>query len=132
MNTIIREYTQFDERELRSLYASVGWTNYTDHPQWFRPAFSNSLRILAAWDGETLVGLCRAVGDGITIVYIQDLLVHPEYQRHGLGRQLLGRMLEEYKHVYQKCLLTDESTVSFYEKMGLQMVSEAGCRALFG
>ncbi len=132
MNIIIKDQNQFDLSALLALYASVGWTSYTEHPQWLLPAFSRSLRIFSAWDGETLVGLCRAVGDGITIVYIQDLLVRPEYQRRGLGCQLLGRMLEEYKHVYQKCLLTDERTVSFYEKMGLQLVSEAGCRALFG
>ncbi len=132
MNIIIKDQNQFDRGTLLSLYDSVGWTVYTAQPDRLLPAFSRSLRILSAWDGDTLVGLCRAVGDGITIVYIQDLLVRPEYQRHGLGRQLLGQMLEEYKHVYQKCLLTDESTVSFYEKMGLQLVSEAGCRALFG
>ena len=39
----IRPYTQYDETEILSLYKSVGWTNYTEHPDWLRQAFENSL-----------------------------------------------------------------------------------------
>ena len=38
---------------------------------------------MAAYDEDRLVGLIRVVGDGLTIVFIQDLLVYPQYQRQG-------------------------------------------------
>ena len=48
--------------------------------------------------------------------YLQDILVRPEHQRTGVGRQLLAVCLERYSHVRQKVLLTDdEAQERFYE-----------------
>ena len=57
----IRPYTQYDETEILSLYKSVGWTNYTEHPDWLRQAFENSLYIAGAYQDDRLVGIIRAV-----------------------------------------------------------------------
>ena len=46
----IREYRQYDEREILPLYASVGWTAYTDQPETLRRGFENSLLTLAAYE----------------------------------------------------------------------------------
>ena len=51
------------------------------------------------------------VGDGYTILYIQDLLVHPDFARQGIGSRLLLRILGKYESVYQKILLTDDQAV---------------------
>lgn len=83
---------QLDFAAVLDLYASVSWSNYTNHPRRLEQAFHQSLFVMAAYDDdEELVGLIRAVGDGLTIVFIQDLLVCPHYQRQGIGRSLLGR-----------------------------------------
>jgi GNAT superfamily N-acetyltransferase len=60
------------------------------------------------------------VGDGLTIVYLQDLLVRPEAQRGGIGRDLLTHLLEPYADVRQKVLLTDTEPTqrAFYEALG--------------
>ena len=65
----IREYRQYDEREILLLYASVGWTAYTDQPETLRRGFENSLLTLAAYEENRLIGILRAVGDGPTITY---------------------------------------------------------------
>ena len=67
----IREYRQYDEREILPLYASVGWTAYTDQPETLRRGFENSLLTLAAYEENRLIGVLRAVGDGQTIVFVQ-------------------------------------------------------------
>lgn len=71
---------------------------------------------------DQLVGLIRVVGDGVSIIYIQDLLVNPKYQRQGIGSELLKRVCREYKSVRQKVLLTEEApnTRNFYEKSGFK------------
>ena len=69
----IREYTQYDEADVLRLYAAVGWTAYTDNPEALRKGFANSLLTLAAYQDGELIGICRAVGDGETIVFVQDL-----------------------------------------------------------
>jgi len=73
-----------DLQSLVELYNSAGWYIYTRDLDKLRCAFEHSLKVVTAWDGERLVGLLRAVGDGCTIVYIQDILVSPGYQRQGL------------------------------------------------
>ena len=125
----IREYTTYNENEILELYASVGWTAYTEHPDVLRKGFENSMLTLAAYEGEQLVGIIRTVGDGHTIVFVQDILVFPEHQRKGVGSALLQAILDRYSHVRQIELATDntEKTVAFYHSMGFKEMSQIGC-----
>lgn len=125
----IREYKIYNEAEILRLYASVGWTAYTEHPDVLQKGFANSMLTLAAYDGERLVGIIRTIGDGNTIVFVQDILVLPEYQRKGIGTALLQAILDRYSHVRQIELATDntEKTIAFYISMGFQEMSEFGC-----
>lgn len=113
------------------LYHAVGWTNYTENPDMLEQALQQSLYVLVAYDGQDVVGLLRAVGDGVSILFIQDILVRPSYQRQGIGRQLMNDVLERYKNVYQLHLLTDQSekTAAFYRALGFQPVEAIGCTA---
>ena len=93
-------------------------------------AYKNSLHILAALNEEgKLLGVLRAVGDGASILFIQDILVDPAYQHPGIGTALLQKTLEKYKHVYQIQLATDDSTktVSFYESNGFTSLTSLNC-----
>lgn len=125
----IREITTYNETEVLQLYASVGWTAYTDQPEVLRKGFGNSLLILAAYENDRLLGLVRVVGDGYTIVFVQDILVFPEYQHKGIGTALLRAVLERYSHVRQIELATDNTpkTIAFYQSMGFREMSEIGC-----
>lgn len=125
----IRDYTSINPDEILGLYAAVGWTNYVARPEMLDQAYRNSLCVLAAYDGSRLVGIIRAVGDGCSIVFIQDLIVLPEYQRRGIGTKLLREMTERYKTAYQIELLTDstEKSKSFYRSAGFRPTEEIGC-----
>lgn len=59
----LREYTNFNQKEILSLYTSVGWENYTRSPQMLERAYENSFLKIAAFDGEQLIGMVRVVGD---------------------------------------------------------------------
>ena len=126
---IICEYKQYAEQEILHLYASVGWTAYTDHPDVLRKGFDNSMLTLAAYEDEQLLGIIRTVGDGHTIVFVQDILVFPENQRKGVGSALLQAILDRYSHVRQIELATDNTpkTIAFYKSMGFREMSEIGC-----
>ncbi|MGN0741910.1 MAG: GNAT family N-acetyltransferase [Candidatus Fimadaptatus sp.] len=127
----IKEYTSYRAQEVLRLYEAVGWSAYTREPDRLELAYASSLRVLAAYDGEMLVGLLRAVGDGCTVVYVQDLLVHPGWQRRGIGGALLERIMAEYPDVRQLLLLADDTPGlrAFYRAHGLRAVGEAGCLA---
>ncbi len=126
----IREYRNYKEEEILGLYTAVGWTAYTEDPAALRRGYENSLLVLGAYEDGNLAGIIRAVGDGATVVFIQDILVFPEYQRKGVGSALLRAVLDKYAGVRQIELVTDntEKTVAFYQSMGFHDLSELGCR----
>ena len=126
---IIKPYSLYKEAEILPLYESVGWVFYCKHPEVLEKAFANSLCVLAAYEDDRLVGLIRCVGDGYTILFIQDLLIYPAYQRRGIGTALMNALLEKYPHVYQIELATDntEKTIAFYKSFGFHNLTDLGC-----
>ncbi len=125
----IREYTEYREEEILRLYSAVGWTAYTDNPRALEQGFRHSLLVLAAYEGDALIGLIRVVGDGFTIVFIQDLLVDPAHQRQGIATALVRAVLARYPEVRQVELVTDNTprTIAFYRSLGFTEFSEIGC-----
>lgn len=128
----LREYREYREDEILSLYNAVGWSNYTSNPAMLKAAFSSSLYTLAAYQNDRLLGLIRVVGDGHSSVLIQDLLVHPEYQRRGIGSALLRDVMMRFRAVYQIQLMTDdtEKTLAFYRANGFVVSDSVGVKAM--
>ncbi len=125
----IKPYSHYKEAEILPLYRAVGWSNYYERPEMLRNAFENSLCVLGAYENERLIGVIRVVGDGYSILFIQDILVYPEYQRRGIGTGLIKALLEKYSNVYQIQLATDdtERTIAFYRSLGFRPMGEIGC-----
>ena len=128
----IKEYTKFKADEILQLYTQVGWTAYTEDMPALARGYKNSLLILAAYENGELLGIVRVVGDGTTIVLVQDILVYPARQRQGIGTALLKAVLERYKNVRQVQLVTDNTpkTVAFYKSLGFLDFAEVGCCGL--
>ena len=130
---IIQNLRSGRENEILRLYEAVGWTAYLSQPERIKPAFDHSLCVLELCDEQDrLMGFVRAVGDGETILYIQDLIVDPSIQNQGCGTLLLKTMSDRYPQVRQKILLSDDvaETLSFYRRLGWQPVMELHCQAL--
>ena len=127
----IRKYEYFHLEDIINLYQSVGWTNYLERIGILEEAYANSLCVLGAYDDDRLIGIIRAVGDGQTIVFVQDIIVLPEHQRKGIGTKLLKAVIDKYKYVYQMELLTDntEKTKAFYRSVGFTASDDIGCVA---
>ena len=125
----IKEYKEYQEDEIQTLYAAVGWTAYTEDLPALERGFQNSLLVLAAYEDGELIGLIRVVGDGATVVFVQDLLVAPQKQRQGVGTALLKAVLERYSNVRQLLLTTDSTpkTIAFYKSLGFSDLSTLGC-----
>jgi GNAT superfamily N-acetyltransferase len=117
---ILKRYKDLARAHLVALYDRVGWGAYTADPEALVRAVAQSTYAVTAWEGGRLIGLARGLSDDVSIFYLQDILVRPEYQGQGVGRALLGDCLERFEHVRQKVLLTDdeESQRRFYESLG--------------
>ena len=123
---IISDSRNYNFSEIRDIYNNAGWTAYTNQPSVLEKALENTPYILTARHNGIMAGLLRAVGDGLTIMYIQDIIVHETYRRKGIATQLMNTLLKQYSHVRQIILLTDDKqeTSAFYESIGLRRTSE--------
>ena len=110
-----------DHEQIVSLYASVGWTNYSgDRDHLIASIEGSQYVVYAVDDGGSLYGLARAITDSASVLFLQDILVDPVHQRAGIGRALFERVLERFRHVRRKVLLTGEepAQIAFYESLG--------------
>ena len=88
MNITYSSTHEFSENDLRRLFLSVNWES-GNHPDKLQIAMRNYASVFSAWAGDKLVGLVCVMDDGIMTAYIQYVLVDPEYQGQGIGRDLL-------------------------------------------
>ena len=125
----ITKETSVSLDDVLHLYQAVGWTNYTNQPQMLAQALTHSLAIYLARDGEKIVGLVRLIGDDFSLVFVQDLIVLPSYQRQGIGSALMKQALADYKDVYQVQLATEqtEKNLGFYLSLGFETLSTYDC-----
>lgn len=129
MKTIkYKENNPIDIDVLTALYKSVGWTAYSDDSEIMEGILPGAHFYISAWSGEKLIGLIRTVGDGAYILYIQDILVYPGYQRSGIGSMLMKQTLKKAEKMKQIILTTDntEKTKSFYRSLGFHTIEETG------
>ena len=111
-----------DDRELPrdqvlALFRACGWRQ-AGRPDELLAGLAGSHALVTAWCGERLVALGNAISDGALVVYYPYLVVHPDCQRRGIGREVMGRLAAGYAGFDQQVLVTDEETVGFYTKCG--------------
>ena len=111
-----------------ALYKSVDWSS-AEKPDLLLKALRNSHTVVTARDGERLVGLGNAISDGYLVVYYPHLVVHPEYQRKGIGTEIVKLMQSKYRGFHQQSVIADGKAVKFYKKCGF--VEAGSCQSLW-
>lgn len=105
----------------------VGWP-LPPSPEQLVAVLDGSYRRVVALDGQRVVGFINAISDGVLTAFIPWLEVLPDYQGHGLGRELVRRLLEELGGMYSIDLCCDPELIPYYEKQGFLSLSGAGLR----
>lgn len=86
----------------------------------FEAMLKNASLTVTAWDGEKLVGISRSLTDFAYVAYLADLAVDKEYQRSGIGKQLVE---ETKKRLGSECmivLLAAPKANDYYEHIGFE------------
>ena len=112
-----------DLQQLAHLFDSVGWQHRTRDPERLAQMVLGSMYGVSAHDAEKLVGYARAISDGAFNAYVSTVAVLPEYQRRGIGRELIRRLLDGRDHV-QFVLHADPRAHLFYLHCGFQPASD--------
>ena len=128
-----RELTEANMADVKRLYEACGWSAYLHDEARLLRAWDRSLYALGAFDGETLVGFVRCLGDGAHTVLVQDLIVSESYRRKGVGKELMQTVFENFIDVRQLFVVTDTDSpaVAFYRDCGMSPLSDGNMTALF-
>ncbi len=95
--------------DLVTLYEAVGWLIYASDPDTLARAVDRSTYVTTARNAEgELIGLARCLSDDVSIMYLQEVVVHPDRRRSHIGTVLVGACLHRFDHVRRKVLLTDD------------------------
>jgi ribosomal protein S18 acetylase RimI-like enzyme len=73
--------------------------------------------VVTAWDGDTLVGVSRSLSDFCFCTYLSDLAVRLEYQRRGIGKELIRRTQKAGRSA-TVFLFAAPNAVEYYEHVG--------------
>lgn len=118
-------------QQVIELYEANQWSS-ADKPDKLMAALAASHSLVSAWCETKLVGLGNAISDGHLVVYYPHLLVHPEFQRRGIGRQLMVRLSQPYQGFHQQVLIADGKTPDFYQKLGFVRASTTVSMWIYG
>jgi ribosomal protein S18 acetylase RimI-like enzyme len=119
----IRTHDAVNWEELSALYRAAPLGD--KKPDHLRKVFSNSLYVSFAYDGEKLVGAGRALADGGDCSYICDIAVLPSHQGTGLGKQLVGDLVERSRGHKKIILYAVPGREPFYRKFGFLRMKTA-------
>ncbi len=70
---------------------------------------------------NTIIGYITAISDGVLSAFIPFLEVDAEYQKLGIGHNLVKLMLEQIEGFYMIDLVCDKNLAGFYEEAGLTL-----------
>ena len=104
-------------KALSDLRESVGWNRMEDE---YNNPLMTSYYHIAVYEDDKMVGYIDSVSNGVTDAYIQDLMVHPDYQGKGLGTELMNQMITYLKEnrIYIISVVFEESLKPFYDRFG--------------
>ena len=87
-------------------------------------AFRNSALRLFVYDGPALVGVGRALSDGVSRAALYDVAVLPEYQGRGIGQAIVRRLLAA-ADVELTMLYAAPGKEAFYAQFGFRRMRTA-------
>jgi GNAT superfamily N-acetyltransferase len=123
MTIEIKEIQDVKQEDIFSIYKANHWSS-AENPDSLYKALLNSHSFITAWDNGRLVGLGNALSDGYLVVYYPHLIVHPDYQGKGIGKQILAKFQEKYGNFHQQILVADGKAIEFYAKCGFEQAGQ--------
>ena len=125
-NVIIEIVQDWPKEQIVDLYKAGGW--WEDHydPGGIDALIKGSFAFMVAVDAETgkAIGMGRVISDGASDAWLQDIVVLQEYRGQGIGRRIIGKLLEhcKTKELSWVGLVAEPGTGDFYKPLGFEVL----------
>ena len=116
---------KIEPHQMAELFISSGIKRPSDDLNRLKKMIDNATLIISAWDGEKLVGVARAVSDFAYSTYLSDLAVDKEYQKHGIGHELVNEIQKQVGEESNLVLLAAPESMEYYPKIGFEKCGHA-------
>lgn len=100
--------------------STLGERRPIDRPDIFAGMLANASLTITAWDGDRLVGISRTLTDFTYVAYLADLAVHADYQRQGIGKQLIELTRQRLGPECMLVLLAAPKANDYYPQLGFE------------
>jgi ribosomal protein S18 acetylase RimI-like enzyme len=89
-----------------------------------KASFENSYAVTFVFDGDKLIGLGRAISDGVYQAALYDIAILPAYQRQGIGSMIVKDILKRVPDC-NVILYANIGKEKFYETMNFKKMRTA-------
>jgi len=118
-----------DTEQLKVLYRDAGWwseDNDNTDPELISKIIRGSFAFAVASMGDRLIGMGRAISDGVCDAYIQDVMVLREFRNHGIGVLIMDELIKHLKNngINWISLISEPKAISFYERYGFSLMQD--------
>jgi ribosomal protein S18 acetylase RimI-like enzyme len=117
----IRPILADEIEQARAILAASGWSERVGDPAWFRELVERSQVVLVAVEDGKVVGIVRALTDGMSNGYISMLAVDETHRRRGIGASLVRAAMGENRDMTWVLRAARPGLIPFYESLGFRV-----------
>jgi spermidine synthase len=122
---IIQLVDEVNEKDFINLYKDAGWwlDEYDKDISFIQPLVKGSFLFAVAFDDNMrIIAMARAISDGVSDAYIQDVVVLKSYRNNGIGVKIINFILQKLQEhgVDWVALIAEPGTESFYNNLNFQ------------
>ena len=117
--------SRIEAHQLAELFQLSGIKRPVNDLNRVKKMLDNANLTITAWDGEKLVGVARALTDFSFCCYLSDLAVVKEYQKQGIGHELVAEIQKQIGDECMLLLLAAPEAIDYYPKIGFDKCPQA-------
>lgn len=120
-----RHNVPLDPQEVAKVFDAAGIIRPTSDLPRIARMYAHANLVISAWDKQQLIGVARCLCDFSHCCYLADLAVHRDYQKQGIGRELLRAVQGLIGDEVSLILLSAPGAMEFYPKVGFMAANNA-------
>ncbi|MEW6673041.1 MAG: GNAT family N-acetyltransferase [Thermodesulfobacteriota bacterium] len=110
-------------QQIIALYRTEGWwSEGPDDPDLVARIVAGSHCFMIVTRGRDIIGMGRAISDGASDAYIQDVTVQQTYRSRGIGTRIIEELVARLHRDGLEWigLIAEKNSYQFYERLGFK------------
>ena len=126
--SFIKQLTADEISQITDLYRGEDWWKQEgDNPEMIRLIIGGSHCFLVARHEDRIIGMGRAVSDGASDAYLQDVTVVDSFRGKGIGTRIVETLIDRLERdgIHWIALIAERGSHPFYEHLGFSIMERA-------